>query len=552
MGLFSSGGSKLPKWAKPYAQQGLATAQSVFADNQDNLNSLTSIAADAATGAAGKAFGENPFLDNAKGAARTISNGFFLGQNPGQSTYDRLQGGGGSPSFSGGGIFGKNKVMDGGFQSPAAGYTAPTAPTPGNDPSMGLLGAMATDRTPQAGAGTLNRLAAGSGNPGDAFASAVAGGQYLNNQPSAGLYGEMMDRSYSTSNPYLDDIIRQNDENVSTQAGRMFGARGMGAGIGSAYADVLSKNLADTGGQIRFQDYTNAENRRLQAGGQSDAAFASERGRMGEANSLLSSNFNAGQDRSLAAGQALNQFDQANRGQMLSAAQSLGGQFTDGADRNADLYRTDADRSAGMYTSNADRSAGLYTSDANRNFDRYRTDADRGLLALNTREDRALDAAKAGDAVQQSQIAQMLQSLGLTGQLENAGYAGYAPTNDLLKTAGTLPYAGLDAYQTALSNLLGTSKVTKGPGIGSQLAGAGAQLGSAAIMASDRRLKRDIDYLGQFDDGLGIYQWDYIDSDRFGEGRFTGVMADEVEQLRPWALGPLIDGEFASVNYGAL
>lgn len=72
-------------------------------------------------------------------------------------------------------------------------------------------------------------------------------------------------------------------------------------------------------------------------------------------------------------------------------------------------------------------------------------------------------------------------------------------------------------------------------------------LGSAAIMASDRRLKCAIVKLGELADGLGVYEWSYI----WGGSRQRGVMADEVKKLRPWALGPVIKG-YATVNYGAL
>jgi hypothetical protein len=64
---------------------------------------------------------------------------------------------------------------------------------------------------------------------------------------------------------------------------------------------------------------------------------------------------------------------------------------------------------------------------------------------------------------------------------------------------------------------------------------------------SDRRLKHAIQKVGEFADGLGIYIFSYLGSKQ----RHRGVMADEVERLRPWALGPQIAG-YATVNYGAL
>ena len=71
--------------------------------------------------------------------------------------------------------------------------------------------------------------------------------------------------------------------------------------------------------------------------------------------------------------------------------------------------------------------------------------------------------------------------------------------------------------------------------------------GIASIFSSDRRLKHNIRKVGEFADGLGIYFFSYLGSKQ----RFKGVMADEVAELRPWALGPRIAG-YATVNYGAL
>ena len=76
------------------------------------------------------------------------------------------------------------------------------------------------------------------------------------------------------------------------------------------------------------------------------------------------------------------------------------------------------------------------------------------------------------------------------------------------------------------------------------------KVGSAAIMASERRVKRDIELLGREPDSLGVYRFNYI-WDEPGETPRYGVMADEVEQLRPWALGPVMNG-IQTVNYGAL
>lgn len=71
--------------------------------------------------------------------------------------------------------------------------------------------------------------------------------------------------------------------------------------------------------------------------------------------------------------------------------------------------------------------------------------------------------------------------------------------------------------------------------------------GGIASIFSDRRLKENIEKIGEHPDGLGIYNFSYI-----GEGEILqGVMADEVALLRPYALGPIVNG-YATVNYEAL
>jgi hypothetical protein len=60
-------------------------------------------------------------------------------------------------------------------------------------------------------------------------------------------------------------------------------------------------------------------------------------------------------------------------------------------------------------------------------------------------------------------------------------------------------------------------------------------------------MKTDIARIGTLDDGLGVYNYRC----KWGGPVQTGVMADEVAALRPWALGPIVGG-FATVDYGAL
>jgi len=117
------------------------------------------------------------------------------------------------------------------------------------------------------------------------------------------------------------------------------------------------------------------------------------------------------------------------------------------------------------------------------------------------------------------------------------GYTGatIAPTPYLqamqAQDAAAVQRYGIAANQAA-SNMSG-------------LYGLAGQLGSAAIFASDRRLKSDIKRIGTHPLGIGVYEYDI-----FGE-RQTGVMADEVEKVKPEAVLTHADG-YKMVNYGLL
>jgi len=72
----------------------------------------------------------------------------------------------------------------------------------------------------------------------------------------------------------------------------------------------------------------------------------------------------------------------------------------------------------------------------------------------------------------------------------------------------------------------------------------GAGIGTYAAYKSDRRLKKNIKKVGQLENGLNVYSFNYI----WGQPAI-GVMADEVEKVIPEAVMVDIDG-FKAVDYG--
>lgn len=99
-------------------------------------------------------------------------------------------------------------------------------------------------------------------------------------------------------------------------------------------------------------------------------------------------------------------------------------------------------------------------------------------------------------------------------------------------------------------NTNGTSTSKQSGGLLASILGPAAQLGAAAITKSERRVKRNIRHLGGEEDGLGVYAYNYV-WDAPEEPLRIGVMVDEVARLRPWALGPVVDG-VQTVDYSRL
>jgi hypothetical protein len=81
-------------------------------------------------------------------------------------------------------------------------------------------------------------------------------------------------------------------------------------------------------------------------------------------------------------------------------------------------------------------------------------------------------------------------------------------------------------------------------------------LGGAGIMAmSDIRTKENIEVIGVAENGLTVYKYEYKpefkDHELAGSGVHYGYMAQEVEQVYPYAVRTLNDG-YKVVDYGLL
>lgn len=111
------------------------------------------------------------------------------------------------------------------------------------------------------------------------------------------------------------------------------------------------------------------------------------------------------------------------------------------------------------------------------------------------------------------------------------GSAGAAPVMD----------AGL-AQNTANQNIYNQQTSSN-----NALWGAAATVGSAALMASDMNLKKNIEKVGEHPSGVGRYVWDWKD----GSGSEVGVLAQELQQVRPDAVKRMPSGHLG-VAYGLI
>ena len=159
------------------------------------------------------------------------------------------------------------------------------------------------------------------------------------------------------------------------------------------------------------------------------------------------------------------------------------------------------------------------------------------------------------DAYQQANLA-AIQTMPQTYQLESAMYNQPLNTLNALRTgaqvqnpqfgSGGTPTNYGQAAQQQGQFQQGLHNADVGA-YNSQLQGAGTI--AAAMMMSDRRLKRDIHRIGTHPLGIGLYEFRYL-WDSSAEPTRLGVMADEVLEVMPEAVHEV--GGYKMVNYGML
>lgn len=230
--------------------------------------------------------------------------------------------------------------------------------------------------------------------------------------------------------------------------------------------------------------------------------------------------------------------DEFNRGKALAYEQASQGAVKAGADE------TSRQRQQSL----AEIAAALGGSQAQTGAEFGRTLGTRQQRVADTQADfstgAALDARSREAQLQERQqrLNEVAQALG-GSQLQPLGTGGGSPLD--VNGAFANQQAGVNRqYQGQLAGY-NAGVATQNSAMGG-LFGLGAAA-LPAILASDRRLKRDVVDLGEIMPGIHLYEYAYL----WGPQRHRGVMADEVERVMPEAV--LYDAHgFQMVDYGRL
>lgn len=366
----------------------------------------------------------------------------------------------------------------------------------GTNPAQAAYGRLQNAGANDTSIPILQQMAGGSASPGDysnigtsnpAIGLLSGMAHGQANGETSQFYHDTLAGNYLNNNPFIDRIAQQGQDAALKAVNQRFAATGIGEGLSTPYAQAAGGSIADANNNLRYTAYGNELNRMGQIGAQSD------------------SQFNATGDRNLAAAQGLGSLSNSTDALRLNAQQAKDGAFQ--SDRSSQLA------------------------------------AAQSLGSQNNLNNATSLAATGGN------IQSILSGLGLGTNIADSQYKGIAGS-------AMLPYAGLEGYSDLINSLTGRYATTNGTSTGTEKytpsaldsAGKVVKIGtSLASLFSDRRLKTDISRVGTTDDGLGVYTYRYT----FGGPIHMGVMADEVAQIRPEALGPVVAG-FATVNYGAL
>ena len=337
-------------------------------------------------------------------------------------------------------------------------------------------------------------------------------------------------------------------ESARNQAisGSTAAAQGM-FGMGLQNAQFANSALGQQFGQnVTAQQLTNAaaqqNNQNAQVNmGLTNQAYGQQFGQNLQANQFANAGIAQNNANTLANAQFANAAQGQQYGQNLSDMQA----------QNAAVNQR-----FGMDTANqADYNAAnqqdfnMALTNANLQNEKYNTQYNQNLQSAQLSNQASNQQLAQNQAIQQNPL-NILQALRTGAQLNTANLpqVGTSQPGQLANWQGADMLGAATAqgqYDQSVYNAQAAANAQMmSAGIGAAGALGGAGIGAA--VKSDRRLKKNIKRIGTHVLGIGLYTWDYL----WGEP-FSGVMADEVEQVMPEAIVMHPSG-FKMVNYEML
>lgn len=395
--------------------------------------------------------------------------------------------------------------------------------------------------------------------------------------------GSLLDNFSAYLNPATSALVDTTLADFDVNAGQARAAQQAAAARGGAFggsrygvgeaalAGELARGRATTDANVRFNAFNTAAG--LSA---SDADRRTN-----------TSQFNAGQTNNFKVAQGGFDAEAARFGADANntfalnkfGAQNNANQFLANANNTNSMFNAGEKNQLAAVNANNANSAGI----ASMNAQNQRNSLEAELLAqmgmFNSSQFNDLSKFNAGQG--DSALARQLSAAGLMSN--NAGLMGQQQANDIATqmAAGNNLYGVQKDYMQSpltnygsLANLLGgggllgqlsgqtinsfgtSSSTGKGTqqtsggflgslgGILGGLGGLAGGLGKMGVTLSDRRLKTDILRVGRTDGGLPVYTYRYKGEPAI----YMGVMAQDVEQVQPGALGPEVGG-YRTVNY---
>jgi len=89
-----------------------------------------------------------------------------------------------------------------------------------------------------------------------------------------GYNSDVLSGKYLNNNPYLDGIVQQAGNDARNQTSAALGTRGLTGG--SAFADIISRNVANSTNTLRYNDYNTQMGRMDQAAAQAPGLSAAQ------------------------------------------------------------------------------------------------------------------------------------------------------------------------------------------------------------------------------------------------------------------------------------